>query len=85
MEIITKEEFLKRLKEDKYFEKPEEIIEYRVPVVQYYLTNHPIKIVTNIEAFDTSKIELQRSHSETELQLVSWAFQCIKEKLIPKK
>lgn len=58
MKSITKEEFLKRLKEDKYFEKPEEMIEYRIPVVQYYLINYPMQIVTGTAAFDTSKIEL---------------------------
>ena len=85
MKTLTKKEFLKRLEEDKYFENIEEMLEYRVPIVQYYLINYPTKIVTGTGVFDTSKIELQRSHSETELQLVSWAFQCIKERLIPKK
>jgi len=37
---MTKEEFLERLKEDKFFENPQELVDYRLPVVQFYIKNY---------------------------------------------
>lgn len=37
---MEKKEFLKRLKEDKFFSEPEKLAEYRFPVIEYYLKHH---------------------------------------------
>ena len=34
---MSKQEFLRLLKEDKFFDDPNEHVQYRIPVVQYYL------------------------------------------------
>lgn len=37
---MNKQEFIDRLKENKWFEQPQDLIDYRLPVVQYYLKNY---------------------------------------------
>ena len=36
---MNEKEFLDGLKEDKWFDKPNELIEYRFSFIQYYLKN----------------------------------------------
>ena len=37
---MTKQQFIDRLKEDKWLEQPQDLIDYRLPVVQFYLKNY---------------------------------------------
>lgn len=37
---MIKQEFIDRLKEDKWFEQPQDLIDCRLPVVQYYLKHY---------------------------------------------
>jgi len=37
---MTKQEFIDRLKEGKWFEQPQDLIDYRLPVVQFFLSNY---------------------------------------------
>ena len=37
---MTKNEFLKLLKEDKLLDNPKDLVAYRLPLVQYYLKHY---------------------------------------------
>ena len=83
---ISKEEFLARLKENKKsFKTVEELIEYQLPVLQYYFNTYgKLTIIDNrpvggkIENIDFSKIELIPASDEKNLELMNHAFEELK-------
>lgn len=79
--MITKEEFLKRLKEDKFHTDPQDHIDYRLPVVQYYLTNHTGAISINGESIVSSRFVTIEYHP-LDFVLVNQAFDSIKKQFI---
>ena len=77
---MTKEEFISKLKEDKFFENPEEQVNYRLPVVQYYITNYSnIVFHSDKGTFDSKNINLVRSNTAEEFRLINYAFNAIKD------
>lgn len=80
--MITEEEFIQRLKEDKFPSDPKELIEYRLPVVQYYLTNYTNSTIvnTNTKVAINSKNILIIERDE-DFTLINIAFEGIKNQL----
>lgn len=86
---MNKEEFLTRLKENKKsFKNVEELIEYQLPVLQYYLTNHQGNIILDnrqvggkVETIDLSKIVLEPSGAENSLYLMNVAFEGLTKRM----
>ena len=80
---MTKEEFISRLKENKKnFKNVEELIEYQLPVLQYYLSNHCATIIVDNRPLggtenivDLSKIVIEPSGAENNLYLMNVAFE----------
>ena len=61
---LTKEQFLERLEENKFFESPEELINYRYPCLVYFKENYlpsiqtlmgPAHLLFGNEVYDDSK------------------------------
>jgi len=83
---MTQDEFLYALSEDKFFENPEEMIKYRLPVVQHYLTNYiNISIMTEQGGFNLNQITIERNHTDREFQLINYAFNAIKDLVLKSK
>lgn len=86
---MTKEDFLSRLKENKKnFKSVEELIEYQLPVLQYYLSNYQGNItVDNTELggkvieIDFSKITLNPSATDRGLYLMNIAFEGLNKRI----
>lgn len=77
---MTQEEFLNKLAEDKFFEDPEEMIKYRLPVVQHYLSYYiNINIITNHGEINLNQITIERNHTDREFQLINYIFNAIKD------
>ena len=78
---MTKEDFIARLKEDKFFSNSKELIEYRLPVVQFYLTNLTDSIAQiNNELFYSKSITIK--YKEEDFTLVNQAFESIKKQFV---
>ena len=78
---MTKEDFIARLKEDKFFSNPKELIDYRLSVVQFYLTNFTDSIAQiNNELFYSKTIAIK--YEEEDFILVNQAFESIKKQFI---
>lgn len=82
--VITKEEFLKRLQEDKNFTKIEELVEFALPVVQYYLNNYQGKVIVDntriggkIETIDFSEITINIPTSQIGFQKLYEAYKSL--------
>jgi len=79
--IMNEEEFLKGLKEDKWFDKPNELIEHRFPFIQYYLKNKTdALLVTPMGIIDSKLINL--IYKEDEYLQINQAFMSIKQQFI---
>lgn len=68
---ITKEEFELRLKEDKFFEDSQEMANYRLPVLQYFVSNyqqHPINLIKILDV-----------KSDIDFRLMNQSFENIKK------
>ena len=76
---MSKEEFLDRLKEDKFFENPQELIDYRLPIVQYYLTNYTNVSLMSPDGVFSSK-DVTIVYKPEDFILVNYAYERIKEK-----
>lgn len=74
---MTKEEFLENLKEDKFIEDQEKIIEHRLPVVQYWLSNYSNVIISNGQQQFSSRLITIVYNKDTDFQLVNYAYNCI--------
>jgi len=73
--MISKKEFEKLLKEDKFFTDFDKQWEYRYPVVEYYIHNYGPKIIINGQPMD---ILLIRPIDDNNKLLVNQAFMSIK-------
>lgn len=77
---MLKEEFIQRIKEDKFFENPKELIEYRLPVVQYYLTNY-VNTSLQIDNFVINSKDITIKYNPlTDFTLVNYAYERILER-----
>ena len=81
---MTKEEFLKRLQEDKNFTKIEDLVEFALPVVQYYLNNYQGKVVVDnrqiggkVELVDFSEITINTPTSQIQFQKLYEAYKSL--------
>lgn len=63
---MTEKEYEFRLRENKWFYNPQELIDYRLPVVQYFMTN-----------FSKGQITI-KYNKETDFALVNQAFLSIR-------
>lgn len=81
---MNKKEFLKKLKEDEWFDNPNDLINYRLPVVQYFLTNYTNIGLTINDVMFSSKNIIINYNPETDFTLVNQAFLAIKKKFINK-
>ena len=82
---MNKEDFLSRLKENKKtFKSVEELIEYQLPVLQYYITNHANPIynedMTKI-LVDLNKIILVPSDAKSNLYYMNIAFEGLTKRI----
>lgn len=76
---MTEQEFLDGLKEDKWFNEPNELIKHRFPFVQYYLKEKAnCQIITPVGMLDSKLIDL--IYDENEYIQINQAFMSIKEK-----
>lgn len=81
---LTKQEFEKRLKEYKFFTDPEVIINYKLPVIQYYLTNiSNINLIISQNGKHTpfSSRDIIIEYREEDFALINQAFESIKIQL----
>ena len=76
---MTKKEFLERLKEDKWFEDPQELIDYRFPVLQYWLSNYSNRpmLLNNGDIITSNNVTI--THSDENFTSVNKIFERIKE------
>jgi hypothetical protein len=72
---MDKEEYHKRLKEDKWFESPEELIDHRLPCLQYYLDN---EFNMNINGHSLKGIQI--IYKEDDFTLVNEAFLSLRKR-----
>ena len=75
---MDKTEFFRRLKEDKCFDSPEELIAYRLPVVQFYLSNYTNLTIINDRQPINSRLTKIEYNEETDFPLLNEAFLKIK-------
>lgn len=76
---MTKEEFIKNIKENKHISDLDEVIEHRLPVVQYFITNYSnAQIFTPNGAVHSRMITIEYD-KETDFTLVNYAYNCIVE------
>jgi hypothetical protein len=81
--MIIKKEFEERLINTKVIDDLEEDIEYKLPVLQYYLKNYiNFTIQTNDSIINLNEIPIIRSNKEGEWQLIDQAFYKIKQRFI---
>ncbi len=74
---MTKEKFIENIKENKYIEDLDKIIEHRLPVVQYFLTNYSnAQVLTNAGMLNSRLVTIEYN-KETDFQLVNYAYNCI--------
>lgn len=80
---MTKEDFLSRLKENKKsFKSVEELIEYQLPVLQYYLSNYgETMISTSNKLVDLRQVTLEPSGAENSLYLMNVAFEGLSKRI----
>lgn len=78
--MITKEEYLKRLRENKWFDNPKEMIDYRLPVVQYFLTNHTNTNLLTPKGILNSNTITILYNKRTDFPLLNQAFESIKNR-----
>lgn len=77
---MTKTEFIDRLKENKWFEQPQDLIDYRLSVVEFYLKNYTSTtlLVNNGHMVQSNKINL-KYNKNTDFCLVNQAYESILE------
>lgn len=77
---MNKETLLQRLKEDKFFDNPDELIEYRLPCIQWYLNNIKMNININGQQIDFSKITIVKP-DDYNFPLMNQAFESLKNRI----
>ncbi len=77
---MTKTEFIDRLKENKWFEQPQDLIDYRLSVVEFYLKNHTgtTLLVNNGHTIKSNKINI-KYNKNTDFCLLNQAYESILE------
>ena len=79
---MTKTEFFDRLKENKWFEQPQDLIDYRLPIVQFYLKNYTnTALMVNGGRVIQSKEANIVCNKNTDFCLVNQAYESILEQL----
>lgn len=74
---MTKDQFLQTLKEDKFIEDLDKVIEHRLPVVQYFLSNYTNAVISNGHHTISSRLITIVYNKDTDFQLVNYAYNCI--------
>ena len=78
---MDKNEFIKRLRDNKEFTNPDEMIEHRLPVVQYYLTHYTNAVlIANNRRINSKNITIEFNR-ETDFPLLNIAFDGIRTQL----
>ncbi len=76
---MDKKEFLDNLKENKWFEDPQKLIDHRLPTVQFYLNNYVnVQYVVNGHLFDSKSINIK--YQLQDFTYVNTAYNTIKER-----
>jgi len=77
---MTKQEFIDRLKEDKWFDAPQDLIDYRLPVVQFFLSNYTntTLMVNGGRLIQSNKVNIQYNKN-TDFCLLNQAYESILE------
>lgn len=76
---MNKEAFLQRLTEDKFFSNPDEQIEYRLPVVQWYIDNYNSYITHYYKTIWPQGIKIDAKNSDP--RLINYAFNALKNRI----
>lgn len=77
---MTKQEFIDRLKEDKWFEQPQDLIDYRLPIIQFFLSNYTnTTLIVNGGRLIQSNLVNIKYNKNTDFCLVNWAYERILE------
>jgi len=86
---MTKELFTERLTENKYCATDQEVLEYKLPVVQFYITNYTnttLQFISNNVATTISSkdIKIKEPISQESYRLINLAFELIRNIIINK-
>jgi hypothetical protein len=74
---MTKDLFLDALKQNKWFDEPQLLIDYRLPVVQYYMKNKTNSVfILNGSMVESSKVNIVYNKN-TDFCLVCEAYESI--------
>lgn len=75
---MTKQEFIDYLKEDQWFDKPQDLIDYRLPVVEHYLKNHTntTLLVNGGHVIQSNNVNV-KYNEQTDFVLVNQAYENI--------
>lgn len=76
---MTKSEFLDNLKEDKWFDIPQELIDHRLPVVEFYWKNYVnAQVILNGHLYDSKSINI--AYFPEDFILVNKAYNSLRER-----
>ena len=83
---MTKEEFIQGLKEDKFFDNPEEHMNHRLPYVQFFVNNY-VHILSQINGkiFDSMTAKIKTPVTDSEYKTLNSMFQAIKDLVLYNK
>ena len=75
---MTKQEFIDRLKENKWLDEPQDLIDYRSPVINFYLKNYTntTLLVNGGHSISSNKIKLAYNKN-TDFCLLNSAYEGI--------
>ena len=76
---MDRKEFIQKLKKDKWFDNPDKLIEYRLPVIQYYLTHMTNSAVMISGRTFYSNLTTIKYDPETDFTLVNQTWDKLKE------
>jgi len=76
---MTKQEFLRLLREDKQFDDKIELAKHRLPVIQFYITHmtNEVRLINNT-MFVSNMVNIIYNH-ETDNDLIDYAWNQLKE------
>lgn len=73
---MDKKQFLDNLKEDKWTDNPEELIQLRLPAVQFYLTHYVnSQYLINGHLFDAKSITIK--YKDDDFAIVNFAYNAL--------
>ena len=84
---MTKEEFIQGLKEDKFFDNPEEHMNHRLPYVQFFVNNCNTHILSQINGkiFDSMTAKIKTPATDSEYRTLNSMFQAIRDLVLYNK